>query len=174
MACGAIAMPEVVRSHSEGLGGSQSSGLRTSIQVNQQDFAVQEQQGGERLVWGGGGHMFACGRKSQEGFDFGDVHLAGMAFVVEEDVAPDPVAVAFVRAWRVVSPPDSVLYLVKKFLGAWFQEGSPICALHSAESILLLPDVRLACPVSPMQARFDHDVVRRARDAIRIRPARRH
>jgi len=80
-----------------------------------QDFAVEEQDGLEGLIPGGGGDLFVDGQVGEEGLDFGDAHLFGMAFVVEEDVAPDPVDVSFFGAVGVVFAAQRISHAIQQF-----------------------------------------------------------
>ena len=61
------------------------------LEVDAEDVAVEEEQGGEGLVLRGGRHVLVDGKWGEEGFDFGCGHVGRVALVVEEDVAPDPV-----------------------------------------------------------------------------------
>jgi hypothetical protein len=56
---------------------------------------VKEEDGAKGLVLGGGGHVLADGQMVQEGFNFGGIHLLGMAHFVEADEAADPLGVSF-------------------------------------------------------------------------------
>ena len=55
-------------------------------QVLVQDVTVEEQEGVQRLVLGGRGHLALDGQGSEEARDLGGAHLRGMALAVEEDV----------------------------------------------------------------------------------------
>lgn len=55
--------------------------------------AVEEEDGVEGLVLGGGGDLFLGGEVSEEVFDFGLAHVDRVAFAVEGDEAPDPIHV---------------------------------------------------------------------------------
>jgi len=81
-------------------------------------FAVEEEDGGEGLVLGGGGDVEVYGQVGDEGGDFGVAHFFGVAFVVEEDVAFDPVYVGPFGADGVVFVPDGVTDLVEQFFGS--------------------------------------------------------
>ena len=59
-----------------------------------QDGAVEEDQGAEGLRLGRGGDVAFGGEVGEEGVDLAAAHFGGVAFVVEEDVAAAPVAVA--------------------------------------------------------------------------------
>ena len=84
------------------------------LEVDAEDVAVEEEQGGEGLVLRGGRHVLVDGKWGEEGFDFGCGHVGRVALVVEEDVAPDPVQVGGLGARRVVSAPERGVDLVKE------------------------------------------------------------
>lgn len=67
-----------------------------------EDFAVEEEDGGEGLVLGGGGNVAVVSEVKEEGLDFGGAHFEGVAFAVEEDVAAHPVKVGLFGAIGVV------------------------------------------------------------------------
>jgi len=50
---------------------------------------------------GGSGDLFVDGQVSEEGFDLRDAHLIGVAFVVEEDEAFDPMDIGLFGAVRI-------------------------------------------------------------------------
>ncbi len=55
--------------------------------------AVEEDEGVERLVLGGGGDVEVDSQVGEEGFDLGLAHPGGVLFVVEQDEAADPVQI---------------------------------------------------------------------------------
>jgi hypothetical protein len=63
-------------------------------QFDSENLAIKEQQGGQRLVLGRGGHLLA------------GAHLCGVPLAMEEDVPLDPVDVRFLGAAAVVAGPD--------------------------------------------------------------------
>lgn len=71
-------------------------------QVLVKHLAVEEEEGAERLILGGGGDVLRHRQVGQEGLDFRSAHLGGMALVLEEDIAPDPIDVGFFRANGIV------------------------------------------------------------------------
>src|SRR6266542_3488421 len=71
------------------------------------DVAVEEQQGAERLVLGGGGHPPVDRQRAQEASDFGRPHLRGVALAEEEDVASDPRDVGFLGAAAVMASTEA-------------------------------------------------------------------
>jgi hypothetical protein len=81
-------------------------GEEDGVNLFVEDFAVEEEEGGEGLVLGGGGDVSFHGEVGEEGLDpspgsgrrFGGTHLGGVAFVVEEDEAAHPVHVGLFGA----------------------------------------------------------------------------
>ena len=61
------------------------------------------------------------GQVGEEGFDFGDTHLLGVAFVVEEDEAFDPANVCLFGADGVMLAADGITHLIEEFLGAFLR-----------------------------------------------------
>lgn len=90
-----------------------------------QDFAVEEENGGKRLVLGGGGDGAFRGKVAEEGLDFGGAHFEGVAFdfgaaqprVVEEDESPHPVQIGFFCAEGIMFGAQGVAHLVEDFFG---------------------------------------------------------
>jgi len=56
-------------------------------------LTVEEQQGAEGLVLGGGGDVLLHGQVGEKGLNFRDSHLLWVSLAVEQDVALDPVHV---------------------------------------------------------------------------------
>ncbi len=79
-----------------------------------QDVAVEEGDGAEGLVLGGGRDIAVCGEVDDELLYFGDAHFAGVFFVVEEDVAANPVDIGFFGALGVVFSADGVADLFEE------------------------------------------------------------
>jgi hypothetical protein len=57
--------------------------------------------------------MFFHSQVGEEGFDLGCVHLGGVAFVVEEDVASDPVHVRVLGADGIVFEAQRITDLIE-------------------------------------------------------------
>jgi len=93
-----------------------------------QDFAIEKEKGTEGLILGGGGHIRGSGQVGEEGLDFGDAHLGRVAFMVEEDIAPDPAQVAFFGAQGIVSSAQDVFSLFEQFWRVIGLHGSPLLA----------------------------------------------
>ena len=95
------------------------------------DFAIEEEDGGEGLVLGRGGDIAFMGEVEEESLDpstgsgqrFLGAHLAGMAFVVEKNEAAHPVDVSLFGAVGVVLGAQDVTSLIEKF----FRQS---CLLH--------------------------------------------
>ncbi len=83
-------------------------------QIDAEHLAIEEQQGAQGLVLGGGCHFVVNGERCQERGDVGRSHLSRVALVVEEDVSLDPVDVGLLRAAAVVSGADSIPHAVEK------------------------------------------------------------
>lgn len=80
-----------------------------------EDVAVEEEEGGEGLVLGGGGDILFDSEMGDEGLNFGDAHVFGVAFAVVEDVAFDPVFVGLFGAVGVVFGAYGIGDLVEEF-----------------------------------------------------------
>ena len=78
------------------------NGVNRVFQVFLEHLAVQEQQGTEGLVLGRGSDLLIYGQVGEKGLDLGAAHLVGVPFIVEQDVAPDPVHVRVFGADGVV------------------------------------------------------------------------
>jgi len=89
-----------------------ADGIDGGGQFDAQDVVVEEEDGGEGLVLGGGGDVFVNGEVGEEGFDFGRVHFGGVAFVVKEDEAFYPGDVGFLGTEGVVLGAEDIAYLV--------------------------------------------------------------
>ena len=76
------------------------------LQLLVEDLLVEKKERTKRLVLSGGGDMAVDGEMAEEGSDLFLAHLGGMALVVEEDVAADPVQVELLRAEAVVLYPQ--------------------------------------------------------------------
>ncbi len=95
--------------------GAFGGGKDDGVEVYVQDFTVEEEDGAEGLVLGGGGDMLFTGKVGEELLDFGGAHFGGVAFAVEEDVAFGPVEVGLFGAVGVVFDAQSVAHLVEEF-----------------------------------------------------------
>lgn len=73
-----------------------------------QNLAIQEQDGGQRLVLGGGRDMPLVGERRQERGHLRLPHLAGVAHAVVTDVAAHPVRIRPFRAQAVVARADGL------------------------------------------------------------------
>jgi len=84
-----------------------------------EDVVVEEENGAEGLVLGGGGYIAVDGQVGEEGFDVGRSHVAGMdvlagVFFVEEDEAFDPADVGLFGAIGIVLAAEGVTQLVQE------------------------------------------------------------
>jgi hypothetical protein len=80
-------------------------------------LAIEEQEGAEGLVLGGGGDVCLDGQVGQECFHLGGAHFDRVAHVVEKDVAFDPANVGLLGADGVVLETDGVADLSSSFFG---------------------------------------------------------
>ena len=86
------------------------------------DITVQQQQGVENLVLGGGRNIALLSRVGEKGFDLRCAHLGGMAGetlfrFMEEDIALRPMDIGFLGGIGIVFEADGVAQLVEQFLG---------------------------------------------------------
>lgn len=101
----------------EGFGFFGADDVGGRVNFDLEDMTVEEEDGAECLVLGGGGDVFFDGEVGDEGLDFGGAHVFGVAFVVEEDVAFDPVFVGLFGAVGVVFGADGGGDEVHEFWG---------------------------------------------------------
>ncbi len=57
------------------------------------------------------------GQVGEKGFHLSDAHLPRVAFVVEEDEAPDPLQVGFFGAVSIMLSAEDNLHLIEELLG---------------------------------------------------------
>jgi len=67
-----------------------------------------------------GGDVLLHSQMGEKSFDFRDAHFLWMPFVMEQDIALDPVDIGLFGANRVVFDAYGLTNLVKKFLGTFF------------------------------------------------------
>lgn len=79
-----------------------------------QHFLVEEEQGVEGLVLGGGGDVALDGEVVEIGDDFGLAHLFGVALAVEEDEPLGPVEVGLLGADAIVAAAEDVAHLAEQ------------------------------------------------------------
>jgi hypothetical protein len=79
-----------------------------------QDSLVQEGDGVESLVLGGGSDVFLDRKVGEEGFDLGLAHAGGVLELVEAYEAADPVQVDLLGAVGIVLEPESIPDLVEE------------------------------------------------------------
>ena len=75
------------------VGAPGAHGVERELDLLEENLAVEEEQGAEGLVLGGGGDVLVDGQVGEEGFDLEAAHGSGVALVVEEDEAADPAQV---------------------------------------------------------------------------------
>jgi len=94
-------------------GGGEEDGFDFLVE----DFAVEEEDGGEGLILGGGRDAAVVGEVEEEGLDFGCAHFERMALVVEENVAAHPVEVGLFGTVGVMFGTQEFAGLVEEFFG---------------------------------------------------------
>lgn len=91
--------------------------IRQRFQLLLQDFAVKKKNSAEGLALGRGGDVFVDGKVGEEGGNFGCAHVFGMALVMEEDEAFDPIVVSVFGAPGVMFKAHSIAELSEERLG---------------------------------------------------------
>ncbi len=91
--------------------------LGGEVEFEVEDRAVEEEQGAERLVLGGGRDVVVDGEGGEKRFDVVGGEVGGVALVVEEDEAADPVQVGGFGARGVVAQAEGGAGVVEHFLG---------------------------------------------------------
>jgi len=81
---------------------------------------VNRYDGGTGLILGSGGDPLVYCQGGAERFDVRDAHVPGVAFVVEEDEAFDPVDIGLFSADGGVFEAQRIPDLVQRFRGFWF------------------------------------------------------
>jgi hypothetical protein len=99
--------------HRQALGGFSPDGVDGSIQGQMQNVVVEKQQCGQGLILSGGADPVMDGQVGEKGFNLRGVHSVGVAFVVEEDEAPDPIEVSLFGPAGIVFDPDSGTNLIE-------------------------------------------------------------
>jgi len=89
-------------------------------QVLVERLAVEKEEGGKGLILGRGGDPLVSCQVGEERFDFGDAHVPGVAFVVEQDEAFDPVDRGLFSADGGVFEAQRIPDPVQQFPGFWF------------------------------------------------------
>ena len=105
--------------------GGEASGFLGAQGINRSQvlverLAVEKEKGGKSLIMGRGGDPLVSCQVGEKRFDFGDAHVPGVAFVVEEDEAFDPVDVGLFSADGGVFDAQRIPDLVQQFPGFWF------------------------------------------------------
>lgn len=91
-----------------------------SVFLTMEHLAIQEQQGAESLVLGGGCDVAFGGEMGEERLHLGCAHVFGMAFAVEKDEAFDLGDVGLLGADGIVLAADSVAHEVEELLPGRF------------------------------------------------------
>jgi len=108
-----------------GQDGGQASGFLGAQGVNRSQVLVErlageKEEGGTSLILGRGSDPLVACQGGEERFDVGDAHVPGVAFVVEQDEAFDPVDVGLFSADGGVFEAQRIPDLVQQFPGFWF------------------------------------------------------
>jgi len=94
------------------------------VQLKVEDMPVEKQDGANGLVplapparagVGGGGNVLFAGKMRDEGINFVHAHVAGMAFLVEEDILAHPGDVGHFGAVGIMAHAQGLLIEVKQF-----------------------------------------------------------
>ncbi len=86
------------------------------VDVYVKDFTVEEEDGADGLVLGGGGDMLFAGKVGEEFPNFGGTHIIRVAFAMKEDVAFGPVRVGLLGAVGGMFKAQGVAHLVEEFV----------------------------------------------------------
>lgn len=97
--------------------------LRQLSDGNVQNVLIEEDDGVERLILGGGSHIPLHGEVIEEGRDGLGPQLGGVNLSVEEDVATDPSGVGLLGAVGPTAPADGGANLIEE---PWLGRGSEI------------------------------------------------
>jgi len=89
------------------------------VQFDMKDVAIEEKDGSQCLILGGGGNFFDRCEVGEELVDFGRAHFFGVAFVMEEDVFLCPVDVGVASARGIVFEVDGLALVEEFFLFPW-------------------------------------------------------
>ena len=100
------------------------NGVEGPFQVLFEHVLIQEEDGAERLVLGGGSDVLVHGQVGEKRLYFGSVHLGRVAHVVEVDIAFNPIGIGFLGANGVMLGPYGITNAVQQFLFAGFCHGS--------------------------------------------------
>jgi hypothetical protein len=101
------------------------------IQLFVQHLPVEEEQGRQRLVRRGGGHVAIHRQVRQEGLDLRCAHLVGMALAMKEDEPPDPVDISIFGADGIVFEADGIAHPIQELFG--FHGKSPRQGIDTRE-----------------------------------------
>lgn len=87
------------------------------VEFEVEDVAVEEENGTNDLILGGGGGFAVYDEVGDKLFNFVRSHFFGMAFVVVENVLPHPLDVGLFGAWGVLFEADGFFVLFEEFFG---------------------------------------------------------
>ena len=76
-------------------------------------MTIYKEQGTQSLILSGCCHLFLNGQVGEEGFNIRDAHLLGMALMMKQDVAANPLHVGLLCTVGIVLEPNSLSNLVE-------------------------------------------------------------
>ena len=86
----------------EGFGFFGADDVGGEFDLGLENMAVEEEDGTERLVLCRSSYLFFGGEVGEVGLYFVHAHIFGVAFIVEEDEAPDPFLVGLFGAEGII------------------------------------------------------------------------
>ncbi|MCG8348414.1 MAG: hypothetical protein MI924_11625 [Chloroflexales bacterium] len=90
-------------------------GIHEALMFLAEALAVAQEECGQGLVLGRSGDLFMDCQVGEEGFNFGRIHRAGMARVMKEDQALNPVGICFFSTDGIVLNPQDLANLIAEF-----------------------------------------------------------
>ncbi len=115
--------------HRQPLGPLRTDGTVEALEFAAEDVAIQEQDAGQGLVLGRRRDLAAHGEIGQERDDFGGSHLVGVALVVEQDEATNPLYVGLFGPRAHVAQPDRLTHPIEEARRGGLRSGVGRCRL---------------------------------------------
>jgi hypothetical protein len=96
------------------------------IEFSFKNLLIQEQEGAERLILGGGGNMSLDSHVCEKGSDFCLAHFVWMAFAVEKNEAANPIEVGLFRADAVMLNAQMLTHTIEQLWrrSRWYPKAS--------------------------------------------------
>jgi hypothetical protein len=120
--------------HGQALGAAGADGVE-GLEVEAQDVAIEEEQGGQGLVLGAGPDVALGGQVGEEGFDLGGAEggrmAEGGADLAEADVLFDPAEVALFGALGEAFDAGDLAGLVEELHGRFLRHGQGEAGAHA-------------------------------------------